>query len=175
MNRPPHQIPSNFAAAIQHAAERRSVPPKGAGFVQESIVSRVAQGMESLRMLLPYPPACDQCRDRPGQLISSVILAFVEGNLKPGDPFPEPAELARACHMPLHEVLAANAFLMDQKILRQDGAGSLRIHPKAIPTLDMKQHAFLVRARQLVGQARQWHLPPEGLCVLFDKANREPP
>ena len=37
------------------------------------------------------------------------------------------------------------------------------------PTLDMKQHAFLVCARQLVGRAGQWHLPQDGLRTLFDQ------
>ena len=114
----------------------------------------------------------DASLDRSEQLISSVIIAFVQGDLKPGDPFPGPSELIGACHMSHHQVLAAITSLLARRILQQDRSGTLRIHPRAAPTIEMKQQAFLVRARQLVGQARKWHLPSNCLDQLFNKANR---
>jgi DNA-binding transcriptional regulator YhcF (GntR family) len=124
---------------------------------------------------LPFSAMDDPSHDRPGQLVSAVIVAFVQGDLKPGDPFPEPSDLARTCHMPLYEVLDAIASLLSRRILQQDRSGALRIHPKASPTIEMKQHAFLARARQLVGQAHQWHLPTDCLDPLFHKAAHEKP
>lgn len=123
--------------------------------------------------LLPSAPKNDRCRS--DQLVSAVIFAFVEGEVKPGDPFPQPCELARACHMSADEVLAAIGFLLSNRILQQDRSGALRIHRRAAPTIEMKQQAFLARARQLVGQARQWHLPTDCLDPLFHKAAHEIP
>ena len=124
---------------------------------------------------LPFSIAEDPSLDRAGRLVNSVIIAFIEGDLKPGDRFPEPSELAATCHIPLHEVLAAITSLLSRRILQQDRSGALRIHPRAAPTIEMKQQAFLVHARQLVGQARKWHLPPCCLDQLFNKATREKP
>ena len=117
----------------------------------------------------------DRCRGRAGQLVNSVIVAFVQGDLKPCDPLPEPSELARTCHMPRQEVLTAIGYLLSQRILEQDRVGGLRIHRRAAPTIEMKQCAFLARARQLVGEARQWHLPIDCLDPLFHKAAHENP
>lgn len=119
--------------------------------------------------------ATGTARCRSDQLVSAVIFAFVHGDLKPGDPFPQPSELTRACHMCADEVLAAIGFLLSHRILQQDRSGALRIHRGAAPTIEMKQQAFLARARQLVGQARQWHLPADCLDPLFHQAAHEKP
>jgi DNA-binding transcriptional regulator YhcF (GntR family) len=112
-------------------------------------------------------------RDRPGQLVSAVVVAFVQGDLKPGDPFPGVCELARHCHLPRHDVLAAVNSLLARRVLEQDRSGALRVRRRAAPTIEMKQHAFLARARQLVDQAHEWHLPADCLNHLFEKAARE--
>ena len=124
---------------------------------------------------LSFPPTDAGCRDRAGRLISAVLVAFVQGDLKPGDPLPGPGELARACHIPRHEVLTAIGYLLSHRILEQDRSGALSIHRGAAPTIEMKQYAFLARARQLVGDARQWHLPADCLDPLFHRASHERP
>ena len=169
-----HQILSGLAAAT-HRPNGRSRFGSPGDFSQEPAVSRVISDVNAMLDSLPFTPMDDRCRDRPGQLVSAVIVAFVQGDLKPGDPFPQPAELARTCHMPRHEVLAAIGYLLSHRILQQDRSGALRIHRGAAPTIEMKQQAFLARARQLVGQARQWHLPADCLDPLFHKAAHEKP
>lgn len=123
----------------------------------------------------PFPPTGAGDHDRSGQLVSTVVVAFVQGDLKPGDPLPGPSELARAFHIPRHEVVKAVGYLLSHRILEQDRSGSLRIHRGAAPTIEMKQCAFLARARQLVGDARHWHLPADCLDPLFHKAAHEEP
>jgi hypothetical protein len=104
-----------------------------------------------------------------------VVVAFVLGELKPGDPFPEPSELAGTCNMPCHEVLAAINCLLASRLLEQNRSGALRIRRGATPTVEMKQHAFVCSARQLVDHARRWQLPADSLDQLFQQAAREKP
>jgi DNA-binding transcriptional regulator YhcF (GntR family) len=101
------------------------------------------------------------------RIVSSVILAFIQGDLKPGDSFPSPATLTKACAGHHQDVLDGVTFLLAHRVLHQDTCGGLRIHPQASPTLEMKQQAFLTRAQQLVRQARQWHLPQESVRLLL--------
>lgn len=128
-------------------------------------------------MFRSLPSGCttDRGRGRSERLVNAVLAAFVEGDLKPGDPFPEPCELARTCHMGRHEVLIAVGHLLAGRVLQQDRSGSLRIHPRAAPTIEMKQQAFLSRARQLVDEAHRWHLPDECLDPLFHQAAHRNP
>ena len=174
MNPSSHPIPSGLAAVICRRNRRPRIA-SSVDFVQEPARRRVVSELHAMSSSLPFSIAEDPSLDRAGRLVNSVIIAFVEGDLKPGDPFPEPSELAPACHIPLHEVLAAIAYLLSHGILQQDRSGALRIHRKAAPTIEMKQHAFLACARELVGQARTWRLPPCCLDQLFNKATREKP
>lgn len=173
MNSATHHFPASLAALSHESAARRTARVEIAGFVQESHCSRVVRCVKALLEALRVPAASDCRGENCQRLVGVVVLAFVEGDLKPGDPFPNPAELAQACNIPLAEALDAVAYLMNRRILQQDFSGALHIPPLAAPTLEMKQQAFLVRARQLVGQARQWHLSSEGVRVLLDQAGRE--
>lgn len=168
-----HQLLSGLAAARRSIRGSRAKP--SGDFSQETAVSRVISNAHAMFDLLTSPTGNERCLDRSNQLVNAVIFAFVQGDLKPGDPFPQPSDLARACKTPLHDVLAAIAHLLSRRILQQDRSGVLHIHRGASPTIEMKQQAFLIRARQLVGQARQWHLPADCLDPLFHKAAHEKP
>ncbi len=172
MNLSFHQTLSDLGKVV-HGPTHSSRSDTQRIFSQERSVSRVISDAYAMFDLPSTKPGNDRCRSE--QLISAVISAFVQGDLKSGDPFPQPSELARACHMCPGEVLAAIGFLLSHRILQQDRSGTLRIHQRASPTIEMKQQAFLARARQLVGQARQWHLPDDCLDPLFHQAAREKP
>ncbi len=101
------------------------------------------------------------------RLSTSVIIALIQGELKPGDPFPAPSALMRMCAGHHQDVLDSITLLLAHRILQQDRCGNLRIHPAATPTTEMKQQAFLVCARQLVRQARKWNLPRESVLLLL--------
>ena len=158
-------------ARITRRPTRSSRSESQRDFSQERSVSRVISDAYAMFELPSSAPGNDRCRSE--QLIRAVISAFVQGDLKPGDPFPQPSELARTCHLPRHEALTAIGYLLSHRILEQDRCGALRIHRGTAPTIEMKQQAFLARARQLVGQARQWHLPADCLDPLFHKAAHE--
>lgn len=169
-----HQILSGLAA-VNHRSNRGSRSESPRDFSKETAVSRVIFNANAMFDLHTSSTGNGRCRDRSDQLVSAVISAFVQGDLKPGDPFPQPSELARACKTPLHDVLAAIGHLLAHGILQQDRSGVLHIHRGASPSIEMKQQVFLVRARQLVGQARQWHLPTDCLDPLFHQAAHEKP
>jgi DNA-binding transcriptional regulator YhcF (GntR family) len=167
-----HQIMSGLTAATRRPNRRSRLAPPGDCF-QEFVRLRVIPDVHAMLRSFPFPPTDAGCRDRAGQLVSAVVVAFVQGDLKPGDPLPDPCELARAHHLPRHEVLTAIGYLLSHRILEQDRSGALSIHRGAAPTIEMKQYAFLARARQLVGEARQWHLPIDCLDPLFHRAAHE--
>lgn len=116
---------------------------------------------------LPFTLREDSSLNLSERIITSVILSFIQGELKPGDSFPSPATLTAACAGHHQDVLESITFLLSHKVLQQQPCGSLRIHPLAAPTLEMKQQAFLASARKLVRQAREWHLPRESVRVLL--------
>lgn len=169
MNRSPVQILPTLAA-VMPCPNRDSQVVSPGDSSQESVVSRVIMNVNALSASHPLLPFGNAPADPSGVLINSVIVAFVQGDLQPGDPIPQPPELARACKIPLYDVLAAIARLLSHRILQQNRSGALRIHPMAAPTVEMKQQAFLACSRQLVDRARGWHLPPESLEPLFHKA-----
>lgn len=171
MNQVFHPLPPGFPT-LGRRQSGRSRNASAGDFAQGSARRGVVQGVKATLETLPFSPMEDPSLDQSEQLISSVIIAFVQGDLKPGDPFPGSSELVCACHMNHHQVLAAITSLLSRRILQQDRSGTLRIHPRAAPTIEMKQQAFLVHARQLVGQARKWQLPSNCLDQLFTKANR---
>ena len=72
-----------------------------------------------------------------------------------------------------HEVLTAVGYLLSAPIIEQDRSGALRIHRGAALTIEMKQQAFLARARELVGEAYQWQLPIDCLDSLSYRATHE--
>jgi hypothetical protein len=104
------------------------------------------------------------------RLTTSVIIALIQGELKPGDPFPTPSALMKVCLGHHQEVLDSITLLLSHRILQQDRSGHLRIHPAASPTVEMKKQAFLMCARQLVRQARKWALPRESILLLLREA-----
>lgn len=140
---------------------------------EEAALSHVIEEVQTLFHALPECVGESHRINLSGRLIGAVVLAFVDGDLKRGDPFPCPVELARVCHMPLIEVLDAIAFLMQHRLLQQDATGDLHISPYAVPTCDMKHQALLHRTRQLVRQAHEWHVSNDGLRSLFERATRE--
>ena len=71
-------------------------------------------------------------------------------------------------------MLDAIGSLLAHRILHQDFSGTLHIHERANPTMEMKQQAFLALARKLVSQAQQWHLPVDCLDPLFYRAAHGP-
>ena len=125
--------------------------------------------MNSTFQPLPFALGEDISSNWSDRIVTSVILAFIQGDLKPGDSFPSPAELTQACGGHHQDVLESITFLLRHNVLEQLPSGSLRIHPQAAPTLEMKQQAFLARARQLVRQASEWHLPSESVRLLLKK------
>ncbi len=106
-------------------------------------------------------------------LESAIVCALLDGDLKPGDPIPAHDQLSQDFQIPLSEVLTAVSNLLSQRILRQDANGNLFIQFRAIPTLEMRQQAFVMRARQLMDVARQWELPSACIPSLISSAAQQ--
>jgi DNA-binding transcriptional regulator YhcF (GntR family) len=167
-----HHIMSGLTTSVGRQ-NRRVRTASTEGFFQDSACSGVVPSVNTKLASLPFPLPVAGCRNRAANLINAVILALIQGDLKPGDALPDPPELARACHLPRHEVLTAVGYLLSGRILEQDRFGALRIHRGSAPTIEMKQQAFLARARELVGEARRWHLPVDCIDPLLYRAAHE--
>jgi DNA-binding transcriptional regulator YhcF (GntR family) len=122
---------------------------------------------------IPFSPKTKTNSNRSwsAQLTNSVVTAFVQGELNPGDPFPSPAELSKLYPGHQQEVLNSITKLLTHNILQQDPCGNLRIHPNASPSMKMKQKAFRANVRQLVRPAQKLMLPPESIRLLFREVN----
>jgi DNA-binding GntR family transcriptional regulator len=104
------------------------------------------------------------------QLEAAITSALLDGELQPGDIISGPDELSESFKIPLNEVLDSITHMLSQRILRQDADGNLSIHLRAVPTLDMRQQAFVMRARQLVDIAKKWDLPNGCIEPLLSRA-----
>lgn len=80
-----HPIPPGLAAADRRTNDRPRFVLFG-NFVQDSARQCVVPDMNAMLRSRPSPLMDDCCRDRSGLLVSSVIVAFVQGDLKPCDP-----------------------------------------------------------------------------------------
>jgi hypothetical protein len=116
---------------------------------------------------LPFSLKKDPTLSWSERLTTSVVISLIQGELKPGDRFPAPSDLMKVCPGHHQEVLDSISLLLARRILQQDRCGNLRIHPAASPTVEMKQQAFRMCARQLVRQARKWKLPRESVLLLL--------
>src|SRR6056297_602725 len=88
------EIPMN--AFLQHLSRGHAGPGTGASMSfadgedssQESTACRVIS--DAMFRALPSTSVTHRGRDRVERLVNEVIAAFVQGELRPGDPFPEP-------------------------------------------------------------------------------------
>jgi len=106
-------------------------------------------------------------------LEAMIASRLLDGDLKPGDPLAGPDELARSLKITLSEVLDSVSFMLSRRILCQDIRGNLFIHPDARLSVDMRQQAFVLKARQLLDVARRWQLPTSAIEPLIFCAQRQ--
>ena len=107
------------------------------------------------------------------QLEAAITSSLLDGELKPGDMVSGPDALSQNFQIPLSEVLESISHMLAQRIFTQDNSGNLFIHICAIPTLEMRQQAFVVRARQLMDIARKWELPNGCIEPLISSAAQQ--
>lgn len=106
-------------------------------------------------------------------LEAMIASRMLDGDLKPGDPMADPDELAQSLNIPLSEVLDSISWLLSRRILRQDNQGNLFIHSVARLSVEMRQQAFVLKARQLLDVARRWDLPSSAIDALIFCAKQQ--